>query len=83
MIGSFRLASLMNIVLAVSSAKVAIDQNATGPEAGQELARLRFALYSSGESAQAVAREMFHLNKWEEALRLKAAAGEDSKAERR
>ena len=77
------LASLVNVGLAVNSAKIAIDQNMTGPEAGQTLTRLRFALYSSGEAAQAVAREMFHLNKWEEALRLKAAAGEDSKAERR
>ena len=67
------LTSLVNVGLAASAAKVAIDQNITGPEAGQELAKLRFALYSSGEAAQGVAREMFHLDKWEEGLRLKAA----------
>ena len=67
------LASLVNVGLAASSAKVAIDKNMTGAEAGQVLTRLRFALYSSGEAAQGVAREMFHLDKWEEGLRLKAA----------
>lgn len=77
------LASLVNVGLAASAAKVAIDQNMTGPDAGEVLTRLRFAQYSSGEAAQEVAREMFHLDKWEERLRFKAAAAEMNSAERR